>query len=84
MEIYTINDKVAVDKVLRYENLIDELSDYMKSIGLPWDGWLPKSKEMYKTRAKRPSDYRTMYSDDDAETIRQLYSEEIQFGDYSF
>lgn len=42
--LYTIDNKVAVDIVIRYENLIPELNSTMIKLDIPWDGWLPNAK----------------------------------------
>jgi hypothetical protein len=48
-DIYTINDKMAVDYVLRYEHLEQELQDLSKRLGLPcFLESLPRAKGNYR------------------------------------
>ena len=82
--IYTIDDEVAVDRLIRYETLNDDMSKLMNELGIQWDGWVPHAKKQYKTAAKRPPDYRVMYTDREVETVGRLYTKEISLGRYSF
>lgn len=81
--IYTIDDQVAVDRVLRYETLTEDLRDLMRELGVEWDGWLPRAKRQTGT-AQRPSDYRSVYTDREIETVARLYDREIRLGGYRF
>lgn len=78
--IYTINNEIAVDRVLRYESLVDDLRCVLKEIGVAWDGWMPNTKS--ETRQVR--DYRLLYRDHDIETVAKFFRKEIEKFDYSF
>ena len=82
--IYTIDDQVAVDQVIKYESLQDDLAGILKDLGINWDGWVPHSKNQYKTAERRPKDYRTMYSAREIETVGRLYAKEVVLGGYKF
>lgn len=41
---YMINNKIAVDAILRYENLYNDLEYVHKRLNLEYDGWLPNAK----------------------------------------
>ncbi|MDG4850908.1 sulfotransferase family 2 domain-containing protein, partial [Peribacillus frigoritolerans] len=45
--LYTIDDRVVVDFVGKYENLEEDMMKMCKEIGLAYDGWLPKAKGNY-------------------------------------
>jgi len=79
-EIYTINDAIAVDKVIRYENLQRELSELFSELGVDWDGWLPRLK-VSKNRENQPLD---IYSPDDVKLVQELFQKEIDTFGYSF
>jgi hypothetical protein len=78
-DLYTINDRIVVDKILLYENLIDDLKDTMKTIGLSWDGWLLR----LKSSKDRPS-YRDMYGTGERNIVRNLFYKEIKTFNYKF
>lgn len=46
--IYTINSKVAVDFIGRYENLAANLAEVCNRISVPFDGWLPNAKGFFR------------------------------------
>ena len=41
---YMIDEKLAVDRVCRFEDLEGELRTVSEELHLPWDGWLPHTK----------------------------------------
>lgn len=82
--IYTINDELAVDRVVRFESLEEDMRSVLKELNVPWDGWVPKSKQKFKAVQHRPKDYREMYTDREIETVGRLYAKEVKFGGYSF
>lgn len=79
-EMYTIDDRVAVDHVVRYEDLVAGLEHVFARIGLEWDGWLPATK----TGRSRPGDYRSMYSQAEIDKVRELCAREIETFGYTF
>lgn len=42
--IYTIDGEIAVDRILRYENLYEELEDICGELGISFDRGLPRAK----------------------------------------
>lgn len=78
--IYAIGDKVAVDKIVKYENLNEELGAVFEHLGLPEPIELPKLRQ-YK--ASRPH-YSTFYTDTSREIVRKWYSREIDACEYVF
>jgi hypothetical protein len=77
---YTIDDKVAVDHVIRYENLLSEMSTIARDIGLAWDGWIPRAKVSQSSRV----DYRDMYDVTARKAVHHMFQREIERFDYSF
>lgn len=78
--MYTIDDHLAVDSVVRFENLQTELQDTLDRIGVPWDGWLPLTKK----GSKRPRAYRDLYGPRQIEQVRALCGREIEMFGYEF
>ncbi len=83
-DVFTIDGKVEVDKVVRYENLLDDVAAFLEETSINWDGWLPNSKQKRGVYRNRPSDYRHIYTDELAEMVHEIYKEEIVFGGYQF
>jgi hypothetical protein len=80
--LYTINDHVMVDRVVRYENLHTELSKALANTSIQWDGWLPRKKANRGVVGGRRTEYRSMLSASSIATIRKLYAKEIEYFDY--
>jgi len=83
--IYTINDKVVVDSVVRFENLKSDLSDVFRKIGIPWDGDLPNAKGgMRPNNHNVHKSYRSMYTPKERELVEYLFDKEITHFGYKF
>jgi hypothetical protein len=80
---YTIEGRIAVDKVIRYENLTEELSNFLPSIGIPFSGGLPKLKARTGgTEHGKP--YSIYYTPEAVELVSELYNKEIYAFGYKF
>ncbi|WP_143529936.1 hypothetical protein [Salibaculum halophilum] len=73
--LYTIDGKIISDHVIRYDHLEGDLSAALGSLGLPWDGWLPRAKDGH--RKKKEASYRSFYTNETKELIYNLYRSEI-------
>lgn len=83
--IYTINDRVVVDRVVRFENLLSELPEVYNLIGVPWNNVLPNAKGGLNARkTKDPFWYRELYRKTEIEIISRLYEKEISTFGYEF
>jgi Sulfotransferase family len=80
--LYAIDGKIAVDRVVRYEDLLIGLADIWTSVGIRDPVELPHSKGQFRPSATR--DYRTMFTDDDAELVARVCQPEIEAYGYSF
>jgi hypothetical protein len=76
---YTIGDQVAVDHVLRYENLAEDLANRMAEIGVPFDGWLPHTK----VSQHDDPDPAAMLTHDQIARIGRLFAKEIELFGYT-
>ena len=79
-DMYTIDDAIAVDRVIFFENLEPELQAALDDAGIDWDGWLPRAK----AGGKRPRDYRELYTEREVEQVRALCAREIEAFGYEF
>lgn len=80
-DLYTIDDRIAVDHVVRFEDLADGLAAACREAGLAWDGWLPHSK---RSRTEAHGHYRDGYTERHARMIGDLYAREIDAFGYRF
>ena len=53
--LYTINDRIAVNRVIRYETLTRDLDAVLSSLGITWDGWLPGAKKRAAPKTSDPA-----------------------------
>jgi len=80
--MYTINDAVCMDNIVRYENLSSDLNKILNNqLGMDWDGWMPHAKKINKTI--RPN-YREYYSKEQSLMLYDIYRKEIEYFGYKF
>jgi hypothetical protein len=74
--------RVIVDRVVRYENLDDDLGQVLGFLGVPYPGSL---RERAKAEHRRDrQDYREVYTPAQARTVESAFAREIEFHGYSF
>lgn len=78
--MYRIRGRLAVDRVLRYENLADELGEVWEHLGLPGTPDLPHAKG----QARPAGHYRDLYTDASRERVRQVFAGVIETFGYEF
>lgn len=71
---YRIRGDIAVDRVLRYDALAEELAEVWTHLGLPGEPALPRAKG--GSRPKGPS-YASYYDEDSRELVRDLFADAI-------
>jgi hypothetical protein len=74
--IYTIDNRIAVDFVGRYEQLDDDLQQVGRHVGL--DLRLTKDSGSKRAHRDRSVDFRDLYDDECAALVRNIYSNEIE------
>lgn len=74
-DVYRINGEIAVDKVCRYENLREELTEVWARVGLSLPVELPSAKSSHRTSRQRPAEE---FTDEDAERVRVAFSVTIR------
>lgn len=78
--MYRIRGRLAVDRVLRYESLADELGEVWEHLGLPGTPDLPHAKG----QARPAGHYRDLYTDASRERVRQVFDGVIETFGYEF
>lgn len=81
IELYTIDDRIAVDRICFFENLNQEMEAIAQIVGLPENPVLPFAKSGY--RSDRRS-YREILTDRDRERIARVYAREISLFSYTW
>lgn len=76
--IYAIGDEIAVDRVVRYENLEDELAEVLAQAGVEWDHWLPRLKSKFRQTDDRVASLTASQ----IERIGELCDREIEANGY--
>lgn len=80
-DVYTIDGAVVVDRVCRYEQLLDELERVRTTIGLPEPLSLPRAKG--GERADRRH-YREVFDDESRDIVARKFAFEIELMGYEF
>lgn len=80
-EVYTIDGRVAVDKVCLFERLEADLAQVCERIGIDEKLVLPRAKSSSRKDGRH---YREILNERQAEKIRQLCKEEIELFAYEF
>jgi len=78
--VYTVDGRVVVDKICRYENLAEELAAVGKALGLPEALQLVRAKSGYRRDAGR---YADILSAEEKAEIGRLFRPEIDLFGYS-
>jgi hypothetical protein len=74
--------KVIVDRILRYENLIAELSEVFSQLNIPFEGTLgANAKSEYRTD-RRP--YQEVFNDKQRRVVEKAFAKEIELHGYRF
>ncbi|MDO3723208.1 sulfotransferase family 2 domain-containing protein [Marinobacter sp. chi1] len=81
MGIYTIGGKVVVDKICRYENLVDDLETVRQHLSLPEPILLPKAKSTHRQDKRH---YSEVFTREQNEKIRSIFKAEIELLNYEY
>jgi hypothetical protein len=73
---------VIVDKIIRYESLINELSEVFKRLGIPFSGTLGVRAKSDSRKDRRA--YQEVYSDQQKQVIETAFAKEIELHGYAF
>jgi len=78
--LYTWKDEVIVNRVLRYENLNEELSKLYAELGIPFNGLQERAKGNYRNNQQ----YKDIHTDFTKRETERLFKKEIEYMRYSF
>lgn len=79
--VYTIDRKIAVDKICRYESLTEDLEEVRNKLGLPEAISLPRAKSTFR---KDNRHYSEVFSEAQKERIGAIFSDEIKLLGYEY
>ncbi len=77
-----LNNNIMVDRVLRYENLNDELADVFAQLGVPFEGSLGPQEKSHYRKDRRP--YQEVYTPGQRDAVAKLFDQEISMHGYEF
>lgn len=75
-------EKVIVDRVIRYENLLPELGEVFTRLTIPFDGTLGAGAKSEYRIDRRP--YQEVFSDERRRIVEKAFSKEIKLHGYRF
>ena len=78
--LYTWKDEVIVDRVLRYENLNEELKEVYTELGLPFKSLTERAKGGYRKQV----DYRSIHTDFTKKKTELIFNKELDLMNYTF
>src|SRR6266567_9589290 len=75
-------DKIIVDRVLRYENFLADLSEVFAQLGVPFDGTLGiRAKSEYRTDR---TPYQEIFNEEQRKIVEEAFAKEIELHGYRF
>src|SRR6184192_2285015 len=74
--------RIIVDRVVRYENLTDELGEIFTRLNVPFDGDLRVRKKGHFRTDRRP--YQLVFSPQQRQIVESVFAREIQLHGYRF
>ncbi len=72
---YSMDDRICVDRILDFSNLNSELGEVCQSLGIDFDGWIPRAKGGYRPRKDASS---KTISRQQRERIRSAFIKEYE------
>jgi hypothetical protein len=81
---YAIDDRIVADRIIRFENLLPELTDCLRGLGLPFSGTLPRLKSAPRKSHAGSASYRDHYSARSKALVENLYAKELAQFEYRF
>jgi hypothetical protein len=74
--------KVIVDRVIRYENLLEDLGEVFDRLNIPFNGALPVAAKSEYRSDRRP--YSQVFNDEQRRVIEKAFAREIELHGYQF
>lgn len=82
--IYTIDDEIVADRVIRFEKLKAGVQETCTEFGIPFDGWLPNAKGGHRPKSGKKALPASFYTQELKDTVGRLYENEINAFGYTF
>ncbi len=79
--MYTLNGKLVVNRLCRYENIQTEVNRIFEELNLPGVPKLPEAKRQFRSDRRH---YRDVLNDEQAARIASIFKREIELSGYSF
>lgn len=73
---------ILVDKVIKYESLMDELAHVFDTLGIPFEGTLGVRAKSEHRKDRRP--YQEVFTTEQREVIEKAFAKEIEMHGYVF
>jgi hypothetical protein len=74
--------KIIVDRVVRFENLLEELGEIFAQLNIPFDGTLGVAAKSEYRADRRP--YQEVFNDQQRRIIEKAFAKEIELHGYRF
>lgn len=81
--LYTIDNKIVADRVVRFENLAEDLKATCAELNIPFDGWLPRAKGSHRPKGSKKGDTKSLYTPELQAIVGKLYEKEVETFGYS-
>lgn len=81
--LYTNNDKICVDKIIRFENINEEFRSICKYLEIPYNNELEKNLKL-KGNIRPKDNYKNYYNEETKQIIKNVFSNEINYFQYTF
>lgn len=81
IRLYSLNGRIAVDRVCSYEYIADELRFLEKKLGIPGELKLPRTKSGFRKPGEK---YQDILGVEQREMISGLFSDEIRLYGYQY
>jgi hypothetical protein len=77
-----LDQNIIVDRVVKYENLNEELAEVFEELGVPFDGSLGPTEKSHYRKDRRP--YQEVYTPEQKSSVARLFDQEIEMHGYEF
>lgn len=75
-------NKIIVDRIVRYENLVRELGEIFEQLNIPFDGTLGVAAKSEYRADRRP--YQEVFNDQQRRIVEKAFAKEIELHGYRF
>ncbi len=80
-DLYSINGRIVVDRVCRFESIAQDLEEVCLHLGITESLELPRAKSRYR---KDKSHYKDILSEKESKKIAEMFHREIELFGYTY